>query len=132
MVAILTPTNGPVGAEFRSQTISLAGGGLATASTVMREVPIAGSAGGDQFRFGAGSGHDIVLDFEYGVTGDRILVDVAGDGSLNGTTIPNAAALFDAAEDYDNGVLIGLGEGHSILLAWLVKADLGADMFLLA
>lgn len=90
-----------------------------------------GGADADQFRFGAGAGHDIIIDFEYGVTGDRIVVDVTGDGSLNGITIPNAAALFDAAEDTEDGVLIGLGEGHSILLAGWEKADLGADMFLL-
>lgn len=90
-----------------------------------------GGSGADQFRFGANSGHDIILDFEYGTAGDRLVIDVAGNGTLNGLDIPDAASLFDAAEDTDDGVLIGLGDGHSILLAGLVKADLGADMFLL-
>ncbi|BBK32477.1 hemolysin type calcium-binding protein [Stella humosa] len=90
-----------------------------------------GGSGADQFRFGAGSGQDVILDFEYGAAGDRIVIDVAGNGTLNGLAIPGSAGLLNAAEDTDDGVLIALGEGHSILLAGLAKADLGADMFLL-
>ncbi|BBK41981.1 hypothetical protein STVA_20010 [Allostella vacuolata] len=90
-----------------------------------------GGAGADQFRFGASSGNDIVLDFAYGAAGDRIVIDLPADGTINGLTVDAAAALFDAAEDTDDGVLIGLGDGHSILLAGLAKADLGADLFLL-
>ena len=90
-----------------------------------------GGSGADQFRFGASSGNDIILDFEYGAAGDRIVIDLPADGTINGLTVDAAAALFDAAEDTGDGVLIGLGDGHSILLAGLVKADLGADMFVL-
>lgn len=90
-----------------------------------------GGAGADQFRFGPGSGHDVVLDFQYGVAADRIVIDLPADGTINGLTVDAAMALFDAAEDRGDGVLIGLGDGHSILLAGWQKSDLGADIFLL-
>ncbi|MGE0716706.1 MAG: calcium-binding protein [Alphaproteobacteria bacterium] len=90
-----------------------------------------GGSGADHFRFGTASGQDTIGDFEYGAAGDRIVVDLAGDGMLNGVVVDSADSLFDTAEDTADGVLIDLGDDNTILLVGWDKADLGADMFLL-
>lgn len=80
MVGTLTRTNDPVGAAFHSQTVSLPGGGLATASTVMREVPVEG---------GTVPAYDIVIqtyDSEGGASGQPIVaVPDVPEGAVLGT-----------------------------------------------
>jgi hypothetical protein len=93
-----------------------------------------GGEGGDSFRFASFFGADTITDFTWAEDdedSDRIVVEVDEDSTINGVLVENAGDLLDLAEDTDDGVLISIGNGHSILLAGQELSDLGEDMFAL-
>lgn len=74
--------------------------------------------GGDQGDFG----HDTITDFEAGAgAGDVIRLELTG--------LTNFADLLSKATDTENGVLIQIDDGNSILLEGLTIADLHEDDF---
>jgi Ca2+-binding RTX toxin-like protein len=78
---------------------------------------LTGGAGSDLFVFGAGTGMDIVRDFEVGV--DRLRW-ADRDG----------AAVLDTAVEMAGSTLLDLGEGHTVLL-FGVSLDQASDGLLI-
>ena len=93
-----------------------------------------GGDGADHFVFAPLFGNDTILDFQWAgdaSDSDRIVIELDGDGAIGGMPVEDGGGLFALAEDTDDGVLVTLGTGQSILLAGWEKADLTADIFVL-
>jgi len=75
-----------------------------------------GEAGADLFVFGAGMGHDRVVDFQPGT--DRLL--------LRGLGVADFSRFAALATDGGEGVAIDFGGGQRLLLQGLLEARLGA------
>lgn len=93
-----------------------------------------GGDGADRFVFAHFFGNDTIRDFHWaedGAASDRIVFELDEDGTINGVLIEDAAEILDLAEDTDDGLLIAVGTGHSILLEGVEKADLAKDAFAL-
>ncbi len=93
-----------------------------------------GGDGPDRFVFATGFGHDTILGFRWTedeADSDRILVEVDAGSTINGVRVNDAGDVLDLAQDTADGVRIGIGAGHSILLPGWEKLDLAADAFLL-
>ena len=91
------------------------------------DVLVAGS-GADVFVFASGHGADVIEDFSEASA--RIEIEAG----INGTDIADFATLVahaaDVAQPGQPGVFIDLGEGNSLVVAGLSKAQLQADDFL--
>ncbi|NVK42691.1 MAG: calcium-binding protein [Oceanospirillaceae bacterium] len=77
---------------------------------------LVGGTEGDLFIFEAGSGEDVITDFEADL--DRL------DLSATATDFTDLASLQAATSEVDGGILIDLGGGDTLLLQGLTLSDL--------
>ncbi len=88
-----------------------------------------GGVGADRFVFGDFHGDDVIWDFKTGlVDGEYEMLII--QGNINGTGVGgNVQTILDRATQVGSDTMIDLGDGNSLLLKNVLKANLKADHF---